>query len=77
VKINPAGTLVGCYKTAPGGPQHGFIYRNGAFTSFDLPNAISTMNTGVNPQRDIVGIYVDREGRNHGFLAPRGTEERK
>jgi len=77
VKINPAGTLVGCYKTAPDGSQHGFIDRNGAFTSFDFPNAISTMNFGINPQGDIVGLYVDREGRNHGFLAPKGTEEGK
>ena len=48
----------------PEGSQHGFIYRNGAFTSFNFLNAISTMNTGIDPRGDIVGLYVDREGRN-------------
>jgi hypothetical protein len=56
---------------------HGFVYRNGTFSSFDFPGAIATLNQGINPRGVVVGIYMDRAGRRHGFLAPRGAEEGK
>jgi hypothetical protein len=81
LKINPAGDIAGNYTgsgevPAPCGCSgHGFVYRNGTFSSFDFPGAIATLNQGINPRGDIVGIYMDRAGRRHGFLAPRGAEE--
>jgi hypothetical protein len=55
--------------------DHGFIYRNGTFTSFDFPSAQATTKCGVNPQGDIVGTYTNESNRGHGFLATRGAEE--
>ena len=81
LKINPAGDVVGIYTTASDVPPpcgcsgHGFIFRNGTFMSFDFPNAAATNNTGINPQGDIVGNYIDHAGRRHGFLAPAGAED--
>jgi hypothetical protein len=81
LKINPAGDVVGIYTTASDVPLpcgcsgHGFIFRNGTFTSFDFPNAVVTNNTGINPQGDIVGNYIDQAGRRHGFSAPAGAED--
>jgi hypothetical protein len=83
LKINPAGDIAGNYTASGDVPApcgcsgHGFVYRNGTFSSFDFPGAIATLNQGINPRGDIVGIYMDRKGRRHGFLAPRGTEEGK
>lgn len=43
LKINPAGVVVGSYTRSDDVPApcgcsgHGFIYRNGTFTSFDFP----------------------------------------
>jgi len=81
--LDPAGEVVASYITAadkplPCGCQgHGFTYRRGTFTTFDYPGAVAdgTINTGINPQGDIVGIYVDRSNVLHGFLAPKGTEK--
>ena len=81
LKINPAGDIVGIYRTASDVPLpcgcsgHGFIYRKGAFTTFDFPDAAVTFNTGINPRGDIVGLYIDRAGRTHGFYAPKGAED--
>ena len=38
------------------------------FTTLDVPGAILTNAQGINPQGDIVGIYTDAAGRQHGFL---------
>jgi hypothetical protein len=83
LKINPAGDIAGNYTASGDVPApcgcsgHGFVYRNGTFSSFDFPGAIATFNQGINPRGDVVGIYMDRAGRRHGFLAPRGAEEAK
>lgn len=80
LKISPNGTVVGSYTrfddvpTACGCASHGFIYRKGAFTTFDYPEAQATTHTGVNARGDVVGVYTDQSGRRHGFLAPRAAK---
>src|SRR5215217_1880350 len=80
LKISPDGIVVGSYTrvddlpAACGCAGHGFIYRNETFTSFDVPGAQATSNTGVNPRGDIVGIYTDQSNRRHGFLAPKAAK---
>ena len=63
--INPAGDIVGTYIDKTG--QHGFLYRNGQFTTIDVPaslvggspgSSLPTMARGINPQGDIVGSFV-------------------
>jgi uncharacterized membrane protein len=46
---------------------HGFLLRNGTFTTIDAPGATDSRASGINPQGDIVGFYSDNSGQ-HGFL---------
>jgi len=38
------------------------------FTTIDVPDAVFTSASGINPRGDIVGSYTDGTGRTHGFL---------
>jgi len=38
------------------------------FTAIDVPNALFTSATGINPRGDIVGTYVDGSKRSHGYV---------
>jgi probable HAF family extracellular repeat protein len=38
------------------------------FTTIDVPGAVFTSASGINPRGDIVGNYTDGTGRTHGFL---------
>ena len=38
------------------------------FTQIDMPGALFTVANGINARGDIVGAYVDSNGRLHGFL---------
>jgi hypothetical protein len=65
-------TRVGDVPGPCGCAGHGFVYRKGEFSAFDVPGAQMT-STGVNQRGDIVGIYTDPSNRRHGFLAPRAA----
>lgn len=60
--INPSGDVVGIYADSAR-VVHGFLRRNGTFSSIDYPMApgdppvIRTQTGGINPQGDIVGAY--------------------
>jgi hypothetical protein len=76
--MNPLGAIVGNYKIGAS-PQHGFLLKNGAFTSIEyhgvgLVGPTVTAALGVNVHGDIVGWYTDpATGTNqHGFIAKRG-----
>jgi uncharacterized membrane protein len=43
---------------------HRFVY-----TRLDVPNAAATTAFGINEDRDVVGVYADSSGRQHGFRA--------
>ena len=81
LKVNPEGDVAGNYTASGDVPApcgcsgHGFVFRNGTFSSFDFPGAVFTANQGINPRGDVVGVYIDGQGRRHGFLAPRGAAE--
>ncbi len=74
VGINDAGQIAGSY-TAAGmiGVPHGFLYRGGAFTSFDNPLATGgTTGTAINNAGQIIGSYGDAGG-SRAFLYSGGT----
>ena len=50
------------------GALHGFLFRQDAFTSFDVPAAAGTVPFGVNDRRQIVGGYIDANLQIHAFL---------
>jgi hypothetical protein len=63
------------------GSEHGFVYRNGVFTTIDFPGAVLTNARGINPEGEIVGLYVavdpDGVSRTHGFLLGKDGSFRK
>ncbi|MGB6960882.1 MAG: chitobiase/beta-hexosaminidase C-terminal domain-containing protein [Candidatus Acidiferrum sp.] len=80
--IDSAGDITGVY-TDTNDAFHGFVYTalsaTPTFTTFDVSGAGSTgfipgtVPTSVNPTGDIVGIYGDANGVNHGFLRAAAT----
>ena len=47
---------------------HGFLLRDGAYTTMDYPDAVATMITDVNDDGVIVGYFRDAAGATHGFV---------
>ena len=46
---------------------HGFRFKGGAYTSFDLPGADATSIGGMNETGQITGCFT-KGGHTHGFL---------
>lgn len=69
--INSRGDFVGEYdsgSTATVG--HGFVFSKGQFTTFDVPVSGSTLTQldDINANGQILGVYIDAGGAEHGFL---------
>lgn len=64
--INGNGDLVGY--TTKSDSVVGFLRRDGTYTEFSYPGAVSTQFLGVTVHDYIVGSYVDQHGATHGFL---------
>jgi probable HAF family extracellular repeat protein len=56
--INKRDEVVGTY-TDGNGAMHGFRYRDGAYTSIDVPGGTNTVINGVNDEGWVVGFFVD------------------
>jgi probable HAF family extracellular repeat protein len=66
------GQAAGRPADAPGGfVFRGGRYPNGAVSTIDVPGASSTTVYGTNNRGQLVGSYVDADGREHGFLLER------
>jgi hypothetical protein len=59
---------VGVYKLRDGS-THGFVLRNGIYSSVDYPRATATQAWGINDNGEIVGQWTDTANVNHGFHA--------
>ena len=79
--INEKGQIVGAYRTSDQ-KRHGYLWLNGVFASFNVPNdhpVLGTVPLGINDQGHVVGNFVElnggqsnpNEGR-HGFLLNKG-----
>jgi hypothetical protein len=79
--LNPSGEISGytcsdpaCGLTGAFSIFHSFARsKNGAFTSFDPPGAISSNASAVNPSGVVVGAYTDNAGIGHGYIFDHGT----
>jgi probable HAF family extracellular repeat protein len=69
--INNSGEVVGWYDSGDA-VQKGFIYRNGAYTTFYHSGWNFMQAEGVNKQGVIVGSYLDNSNIMHGFLYANG-----
>ncbi len=71
--INSAGTAVGWCANAKTGEDTGYVYSKGTFTAVKFPKGIGTEATGINDKGEIVGLYFDSAGVQHGF-SKKGTK---
>ena len=69
--INARGDIVGRYADADG-VFHGFLLRQGVFSTIDFPGASLTAAFSLNARGDIVGRFLDATGIDHGFLLRNG-----
>jgi hypothetical protein len=65
--INGRGDVVGYVKRANGAIL-GFLFNDGAYTFYTFPRSTSTEFLGVTVLDRIVGSYIDKSGKSHGFL---------
>jgi uncharacterized membrane protein len=83
VGINSRGDIVGFYCVVTAAAQcglvvnnrtHGFLLREGNFTTIDLPDAFGTQAYKINSHGQILGRYRDAgpERRSHLFLLSKG-----
>lgn len=69
--INARGDLVGEWDSGPSAVfGHGFVFSKGQFINFDVPvaGAILTQLDDINANGQILGVYIDTLGMEHGFL---------
>jgi uncharacterized membrane protein len=78
--INPRGDIVGGY-CSPGpcpaavqtGLNHGFLLRDGTYSSIDFPGALLTQAWKINAAGEVAGRYKSPDGRWHAFLMSDGA----
>ena len=65
--INSANTVVGWCVSAKTAQDIGFSWAKGKFTAVNFPKGTGTEPTGINDKGEIVGLYFDSAGVQHGF----------
>jgi hypothetical protein len=66
--INSAGTAVGWCTNVKTGLNTAFSYASGKFTAINFPKSAGTEATGINDKGNVVGLYLDSAGAQHGFV---------
>jgi hypothetical protein len=74
LKVNDRGYIVGAYFDSSF-HEHGFLLRDGQYSTIDFPGAAATEALGINSQNNfqIVGDYTDPSGKTHGFIWQEGV----
>ena len=67
--INNAGVIVGFFRTGPESTAHvgGFTWKNGVFTTIEVPGSSDTFPSKINDKGVIVGLDFDSQDANRGF----------
>jgi hypothetical protein len=56
--VSPSGSVVGFYTDTVGELFHGYLLKNGTYTTIDFPGALyGTFAGGGNPENDVTGAY--------------------
>jgi uncharacterized membrane protein len=77
--INDRGQIVGDFVDAPPPPtasrRHGFLRDSAGktYTTLDPPGSTLTVAQGINNSGVIVGLYIDKDGKQHGFVLSDGV----
>jgi len=72
--INNAGVIVGVFRTGPESTDHagGFTWKNGVFTTVEVPGSNDTFPLKINDKGVIVGLDFDSQDVNRGFAFANG-----
>lgn len=65
--INSAGAAAGWCIDTTTGLDVSFTYAKGKFTTINFPKSLGTQANGINDKGEVVGLYVDSNGAQHGF----------
>ena len=72
--INDRGQVAGIYQDTQGN-NHGFIYKAGTYTRFDIPGAPATVVIdGINNKGRVVGVYTDAAANEQRVFLFNGTK---
>jgi probable HAF family extracellular repeat protein len=71
--INKSCTVAGWCSSATGAPIGFTRTKDGTFTDVNFPGGTGTEATGINDNGDVVGLYFDANGAQHGFLLKGGS----
>jgi hypothetical protein len=66
--ISKGGYIVGTAKDSAGNTSSWMLAPGGQLTTFQFPGGSDTQAFGINPQKQIVGSYLDGNGVMHGFV---------
>jgi hypothetical protein len=72
--VNERGEVAGGALTCSG-EFHGFLYRDGAYSSIDVPGAITTIPTAINERGVVVGYFYTADFQLRTFTFWRGQYE--
>jgi hypothetical protein len=70
--ISPDGSVIVGLYIDKAGVEHGFLLRNGAFTTYDVPGAAGTV-VGFDNHGEFGGTYFVASGLSRGFYVIHGT----
>ncbi len=66
--ISKGGYIVGFAKDSAGTTSSWMLAPGGQLTTYQFPGGSDTQAFGINPQKQIVGSYLDGNGVMHGFV---------
>jgi hypothetical protein len=69
--ISPDGSVIVGFYAGKAGVMHGFLLRDGTFTTYDVPGAQGTV-VGFNNHREFGGTYIAADGASRGFYVIHG-----
>jgi len=72
--INDHGQIVGAYRTVP--PRHALLIENGQYIPLAPETLLATDYSEafkINDRGDVVGVFIDVNGFEHGFLLRKGV----
>ncbi len=70
--INDAGDIVGAFWMSDL-KRHGYLLRDGQYTTIDYPGAAGTAPFRINARGDLAGTYTDSGNKQHGFIFSGGS----
>lgn len=66
--LNKSCAAAGWCTSTKTGLYEGFVYASGKFTPINFPKSNGTQALGINDTGDVVGLYLDSGGVQHGFV---------